>query len=99
MKKIGLLLLGLVLTTSAIASKKTERERLVEQMAPYGKQGKVMVEAIDLYAEKCNLKGEELTILIYWGSTIHGEEVKKAAMSSKNVAALREAISKSECPT
>jgi len=86
------------LTTPAFATEKTEREILIEKLSPYGDRGQRLIQTIDLYAEKCDLQGSEISILLYLGATTHGNGIKKTALSAKDNAALEALIQRSDCP-
>lgn len=86
------------LPTLAVADEKNEREILIEKLSPYGERGQKLIQTIDLYAEKCDLRGSEISLLLYLGATTHGDGIKKAALSTKDNAALVALIQQSDCP-
>lgn len=85
-------------TLPAFAVEKTERETLIDKLSPYGDRGQKLIQTIDLYAEKCDLRGSEISLLLYLGATTHGDGIKKAALSTKDNAALVAIIQQSDCP-
>lgn len=99
LKTLMVATLTLVLANQALAANQDEQgQRLSSVLSKHGQQGKWLEQAVKTYSAKCGHSGEELTVLIYLGSTTTGNAVLEQMKSARSQAELNKIIPDLDCP-